>query len=137
MPGWPELKKAGSIVASSMAMFKSDDGKVLAGANRLYRILISESAHLIWKLRNKCLFDPKPNEEFTKPTRNEIHNKWVRAINNRLTLDIVMTHDKYETNTIPWRKILQTWRRTLHNKKNLPSDWTRQSGVVVGIGQIE
>lgn len=117
MPVWPELRNAGSIVASSMAMFKLEDGKILAGANRLYRILISESAYLIWKLRNKRLFDPKPNEEFTKPTPNEIHNKWIRAINDRLTLDIAMSHDKYETNAIPRRKILQTWRRTLQNEK--------------------
>ncbi|KZP11171.1 ribonuclease H-like protein [Athelia psychrophila] len=134
MPGWPRLRNMGSITACTMAKFKTADGKHLAGANRLYRILITESAHLIWKIRNKCTFDPKPNEEYVKPTATEIHNRWVSAINSRLALDIAMTNKKYEAKAIPRRKILQTWRGTLKNEQNLPPDWTRNSGVVVGIG---
>ncbi|KZP28250.1 RnaseH-domain-containing protein [Athelia psychrophila] len=137
MPVWPQLRNAGSIIACTMACFKSEEGKILAGANRLYRILISESAHLIWKLRNRRIYEPKPNEDFIKPTRKEIHNKWVSAINSRLALDIAMTHTKYDTDAIPRRKVLQTWRGTILNEKNLPSDWTKQNGVVVGIGQKE
>ncbi|KZP16390.1 hypothetical protein FIBSPDRAFT_958113 [Athelia psychrophila] len=109
MPVWPKLRNVGSIVACTMAKFKDNKGKPLAGANRLYRILISESAHLIWKLRNKRIIEPKPNEEYIKPTHKEIHNRWLNTINSRLALDIAMTHDKYESRALPRRKILQTW----------------------------
>lgn len=41
----------GNIISCALTEFQTDDGKRLPGANRLWRILISESAHLIWKLR--------------------------------------------------------------------------------------
>lgn len=43
---WPELKNIGNILACTMAVFQNPEGKRLAGTNRLYRIIITESAHL-------------------------------------------------------------------------------------------
>lgn len=136
MPTWPVLKNMGSIIACTLASFKSPEGKILAGANRLYRIIISESAHLIWKMRNKKLFDP-PKSEDEKPTEAEIQNKWLKAINMRLKLDMAMTKEKYGTKALKRRLVLQTWRGTIYNKENLPPDWTQKTGVIVGIEHLE
>ncbi|KAF8224217.1 hypothetical protein L208DRAFT_1410646 [Tricholoma matsutake] len=40
----------GNIISCALTEFKNNDGKSPPGANRLWRILISKSAHLIWKL---------------------------------------------------------------------------------------
>ena len=50
---WPELKNIGRITGCGLIGFKNPEGKTLRGTSRMYRILIFESAHLIWKLRCK------------------------------------------------------------------------------------
>lgn len=127
---WPELKNIGSILACTMAIFKDAKGKRMAGANRFYRILITESAHLIWRLRNKR-FNEASTE--TWPEEQETRNQWIAAINQRLDLDKAMTSTRFEKKAIPRKLVLQTWRNTLRNEKNLPEDWTNVRGVLVGI----
>ncbi|KAF8235244.1 hypothetical protein L208DRAFT_1542493, partial [Tricholoma matsutake] len=46
---WPEIQ-FGTILGCVLADFKSEKGKKLHGKNHLFEILITESAHLIWKL---------------------------------------------------------------------------------------
>ena len=132
---WPEIRNAASILACGLSDFKTTKGKKLAGANRLYRIIISESAHLIWKIRCKRLLESNPNDPLI--SRTEVHNKWVKAINMRLALDIALTRKTYETKALPRKKVLQTWRRTIKDERDLPPDWIRESGVVVSIGRKE
>jgi len=48
---WPQIKNVGLIMGCGLAAFKDKTGEPDEGANRLYRIIISESAHLVWKLR--------------------------------------------------------------------------------------
>jgi hypothetical protein len=68
-----------------MADFKTKEGKPQQGKNRLYRILMSESAFLIWKLRCERRITKEDNpEKFHSET--EIHNRWVATINSRLNL---------------------------------------------------
>lgn len=117
---WPEIKNASSILACGLAEFKTADGKKLTGANRLYRILISES-----------------DETQPQTSETEIHNKWVKIINLRLELDIALTKNKYNEKAMPRKKVLQTWRNTIENERNLPPDWTRSNGVVVSIRRME
>ncbi|KAH9163159.1 hypothetical protein EDB89DRAFT_1829099, partial [Lactarius sanguifluus] len=51
------------------------------GATRLLRIIISESAYLIWTLRcNRTIRDKTYTER-------EIEQTWLRAINRRLSED--------------------------------------------------
>ncbi|KAJ7309941.1 hypothetical protein DFH08DRAFT_719139, partial [Mycena albidolilacea] len=68
-------------------------GKKDRGADRLYRILISETAYQIWKLR--CIRVIKrgsdPSRYFSEA---EIHNKWLACINSRLRSDIILTDQK-------------------------------------------
>lgn len=47
---WPELR-FGTILGCGHSNFKDSEGRRRTGANRLYKILISESAHFIWALR--------------------------------------------------------------------------------------
>ncbi|KAF8225384.1 hypothetical protein L208DRAFT_1408588 [Tricholoma matsutake] len=47
---WPEIR-FGTILGCILADFQSEKGKKLHGKNHLFEILITESAHLIWKLQ--------------------------------------------------------------------------------------
>jgi len=135
MDTWPAINNTGAVLACAMIDFTTPQGKSLTGANRLYRIIISESAYLIWKIRCKRLFEKGPHDE--PISEKEIHNRWVKTINNRLDLDRSMTNKKFEEKAIPRRKVLKTWRKVIKNEKNLPSDWTKINGVIVSIGQME
>ncbi|KAJ7676404.1 hypothetical protein B0H14DRAFT_3101974 [Mycena olivaceomarginata] len=99
----------GSILGSALRMHE---------ASRLFIILVTESAHLIWKLR--C-----------------IHNKWVTLINSRLRFDQLLTDTScYGNCALNAKTILRTWDGVLMDKLNLPENWIWQSGVLVGIGTL-
>ena len=95
------------------------------GAERLLQILISESAYLIWVLRCERVIQERQH------TTNEIHNRWLRAINTRLTDDkITATKIKKDKKTI--QKVKHTWEHVLKKQTDLPDDWITSREVLVG-----
>ncbi|KAJ7743622.1 ribonuclease H-like protein, partial [Mycena metata] len=71
-PTWPVLS-FGSILGLGLATFKNEEGKPLPHTARLYRILISESMYLIWKIRCEVFIA----EAGVAKSATEIHNRWV------------------------------------------------------------
>ncbi|KAJ7820510.1 hypothetical protein B0H14DRAFT_2371987, partial [Mycena olivaceomarginata] len=110
-----------------LAKFKDTQGKHGPYDARLYRIIVSESAYLIWKFRN----ERDIQNESAPPI--EIHNRWEQAINNRLEFDCRSTNPKYGKKASPRSKIIRTWEGTLKDEMYLPPDWTNKIGVLVGI----
>ncbi|KAJ6469349.1 hypothetical protein C8R45DRAFT_908738 [Mycena sanguinolenta] len=101
-----------------------------AGTTRLYRILISESTYLIWKLRNERVINTKP-----EASDREITNRWKKAINNRLKIDCLLTNArKWGKKSLNKSLVLATWRKTLMNEDRHPEDFTGVTGVLVGMG---
>ncbi|KAJ7763291.1 hypothetical protein B0H16DRAFT_1883688 [Mycena metata] len=97
-----------------------------AGTTRLFRILMSESAFLIWRLRNERVIQEKPPASLV-----EIHNRWLRTMNIRLKLDCALTDaGKYEKKALKKDLVLKTWVKVLKNEANLPKDWTREAEVL-------
>jgi ribonuclease HI len=100
------------------------------GEARLYSILMTESAHLVWKIRCERLMQ----RNGTHPTETEVCNKWVLAMNNRLKLDCDMTDDRrFEKKAIPVKTVLHIWTGVLEGENKLPTDWTGVAEVLVGI----
>jgi hypothetical protein len=95
------------------------------GAARLKRILISESAHLIWALRCEQVIGSK-----THPTATVI-SRWLHLITSRLDIDRRLA----KTNRKPHskNKVLHTWTTALSNINSLPPDWPTNPEVLVGI----
>ncbi|KAI0726612.1 hypothetical protein BC629DRAFT_1486236 [Irpex lacteus] len=60
------------------------------GTSRLFRILVSESAHLIWKLRCERVMD-RGDDPSNWHSREEIKRRWAKAIDSRLALDQTLT----------------------------------------------
>jgi len=99
------------------------------GQTRLLRILISESAHLIWRLRCEHVI----RNNGVQASAQEIWNQWQGALNMRLDLDCRMTDKCCKKDAISKSVMLETWKGLLSDEKNLPTDWTRETGLLVGI----
>src|ERR1700738_4744935 len=125
---WPRITY-GTITGCSMSNYTNDKGHKLKGKNRLFRIIVSESAHLIWRLRCERRIQNDDNPE-SFHSETEIHNRWVAKMNNRLTLDCLTTNKER------WL-VLQTWEGTLLDHNHLPNNWIRQTGVLVDIRPLD
>ena len=93
------------------------------GATRLLKILISESAHLIWTLRCDRTIRGKEH------TDREIEATWLKTINRRLSEDktIAIKVLRREQNT---KTVIDTWDRALYKRhRNLPDDWLYRNVV--------
>jgi hypothetical protein len=118
----------GNIITCALTEFKTDDGKHAPRANRLWRIIVSESAHLIWKLRCERVI----RNENTPFTPEEITNKWNKMVKTRIEIDCNMTSPKYGKKALKIKVVAQTWKGALENEEDLPSSWIEVCGVLVG-----
>ncbi|KAJ6611807.1 hypothetical protein B0H10DRAFT_1653032, partial [Mycena sp. CBHHK59/15] len=125
---WPEVS-LGTDLGCGLAEFR-DGGKIARGAQRLYRILMSESAYLIWRLRN----DRVVARDGEPATEDEIINKWKFAVNQRLQMDKLLANRprKGKRPALAPKLVLETWSNTLDNERSLPTDWLREPRVLVG-----
>ncbi|KAK7007353.1 hypothetical protein R3P38DRAFT_2553598 [Favolaschia claudopus] len=101
-----------------------------SGTTRLYKILITESAHLIWRIRNERVIQQSGPAPLAKT-----QNRWLRIINNRLAIDCAMTdRAKYGRKALKESLVKSTWRKTLKGERTLAKDWPKRVGVLVGVG---
>jgi ribonuclease HI len=126
---WPEVS-LGTILGCGLAEFRDDGGKIKRGAQRLYRILMSESAYQIWRLRNERVID----RDGEPASEEEIMNKFRFAVNQRLQMDKVLANRprKGKLPALAPKLVLETWSNTLDNEQSLPTDWLREPRVLVG-----
>jgi ribonuclease HI/exonuclease III len=128
---WPNLSY-GTVLGCGMANFVNEEGATLKGANRLFKIIISESAYLIWKIRCEQRIGNADNPEATH-AEAEIHNRWVATMDRRLTLERLMTNKtRYGKKALKQKVVLQTWEGVLHDRESLPENWIQSTGVLVG-----
>ncbi|EIN13957.1 hypothetical protein PUNSTDRAFT_59807 [Punctularia strigosozonata HHB-11173 SS5] len=120
----------GAILGSQCTEIRNSKGKIKRGQTRLYRILIAESAHLIWKMRCQRVI-----RDGNQPkTRREVRNRWKAAINARLKLDCRLAdRASFGAKAVNRDLVLETWSGTLQNENLLPEDWVGWSGVLVGM----
>ncbi|KAJ7626948.1 hypothetical protein FB45DRAFT_1059828 [Roridomyces roridus] len=132
---WPEVS-LGGILACGFAGVHDASGKKDSGADRLFRILISETAHQIWKTRCTRVIDNGSNPE-KYPSEHEVHNKWLACINERLRSDFILTDKlKFENRALNLKMVLNTWKNVLDGDTNLPAVSLRESRLLVGIAPL-
>ena len=120
----------GGILGCGLASF-TKDGKPQRGKNRLYRILVSETAYLIWKLQNERRIR---DDDGPIQTNDEVGKRWTHAINKRLLLDRLLTNTaRFRKNAIESKLVKATWSECLTGEDDLPTDWPTAKGVLVGI----
>ncbi|KAH6911657.1 hypothetical protein BKA70DRAFT_1538928 [Coprinopsis sp. MPI-PUGE-AT-0042] len=127
----------GLVMGLGLVNILNEEGEILSGPTRLFRILVSEAAHLIWQLR--CEWRIGKEADPSKIHADEhVQNKWLMAINRRLRHDRILTDNKaYGKKAIKPHTVESTWTMVLDeaSTRTLPPDWVINMGVVVGIGR--
>ncbi|KAH9913119.1 uncharacterized protein B0H18DRAFT_888756, partial [Fomitopsis serialis] len=137
---WKKKDKTGAwtpikiedVLGAGLRTWRNAKNKRRPYAERLWRILVTESAYLIWKLRCERVIGHGEDENWTHPAR-AIRARWVHAINERLRLDIAMTHRRFGRMALSTDLVLGTWNGTLRDESAFPDDWTQCNWVLVGI----
>lgn len=134
---WPR-PSLGAVLSSPIAPFRTKAGKPKAGDARLYRILMTESAHLIWKLRNERVIRDTDEAPKGVATKDEITARWTAAINARLAEDCALANQgKYGKRALPGNTVQKTWSKVLKDEDNLPPEWwAGKAEVLVGIEPV-
>ncbi|KAG0694780.1 hypothetical protein DFH29DRAFT_985146 [Suillus ampliporus] len=96
------------------------------GASRLLRILISESAYLIWVLRCECVIQNKSHN------KRQVTKRWCKIIEHRLQLDRVSA-GKIKRTPAFTSLIKDTWSKIISRGDPLPQNWATSPEVLVGI----
>ena len=123
----------GALLGCCLTNFKKPSGEPDKGLNRLFRIIISESMYMIWKIRCERTITWN-NDPARSHSVSEIHNKWLQAINARLKMDSVQTNNRiFKKKTINPKIVLQTWEHCLKDNLHQTRNWCGKTGVLVGI----
>ncbi|KAF9553196.1 hypothetical protein CPC08DRAFT_243025 [Agrocybe pediades] len=120
----------GSILSSALADVRKTGGKrKLTGASRLYTILVTESAQLIWQRR--CQWRVSDESDPLKILPDDaIRVLWVKTINKRLRLECLLTDQrKYGKKALKKSTVENTWWPVLKGRRALQDDWTTDTGV--------
>ena len=105
------------------------------GADRLTRLVITESVHLIWKLRCERVIG-RQDREIPDHSKVEVQGRWLRAINQRLSTDQAITSRKFGKKALAVATVLETWRGVLHCEEDLHDNWIGKPGVLVGMPAV-
>ncbi|EIW60549.1 uncharacterized protein TRAVEDRAFT_86439, partial [Trametes versicolor FP-101664 SS1] len=127
----PEVNVGLALGAHTYSVLNAD-GELLHGATRLARLVLPDTAYLIWVLRCERVIgerEPLPgNLEHTY-----VENRWMKMISHRLHLDRSLASKRTAGNrAIPATAVCATWEKTLRDEHRLPADWTREKEVLVG-----
>ncbi|EJD36828.1 hypothetical protein AURDEDRAFT_18723, partial [Auricularia subglabra TFB-10046 SS5] len=118
----------GAVTIRDQASFRK-----LPGATRLYRILISESAYLIWKIRCIRRID-HPDHPDWRPSRDFVHSEWYRVLTDRMRTDCLATNkSRFGSRATPRSLVLATWHGVLEDEHDfLPETLVSKPGFLVG-----
>jgi hypothetical protein len=76
-------------------------------------------------------------ENKKKISKTEAHIIIKSALNKRLQNDRTLTNKKkYGNKALPEKLILEMWKNILLRDENLPENWLKASGVLVGIPNL-
>ncbi|KAJ3717501.1 hypothetical protein C8R42DRAFT_697679 [Lentinula raphanica] len=126
---WEEPTLGTTLGCCSIPAPSQDAGKNNPTQDRLYRILIIEAVHFIWKLRCEIVID-RENED---ATLQEVHGRWAQVLNKRLERDQKLISKRWKKDMIPKTVVLDTWNAIVQTTTDLPPDWIGETGVLVGI----
>ncbi|EPS97272.1 hypothetical protein FOMPIDRAFT_1082578, partial [Fomitopsis schrenkii] len=115
-PGINDLGEVG------VRQWKDENKKRNLGKDRLWRIILSESAYLIWLLRCERVIRHEDDDAWRHPN-DEIRRRWAFALNNRLQLDREMTRLKYGSKMLRADRVTETWKHVLDNEQAIGKNW--------------
>ncbi|EKM50883.1 uncharacterized protein PHACADRAFT_104000, partial [Phanerochaete carnosa HHB-10118-sp] len=117
------------ILGCGATVLPSANNKPDSGASRLYRILLSETAYLIWKLRCERRIEHDDQKAFTE---NELRKRWSSMLQRRHDMDCAMTNDRFGRKALDNTAATNTWERITRGRADRADKWLMDSGVLVG-----
>ncbi|EJD41573.1 hypothetical protein AURDEDRAFT_68784 [Auricularia subglabra TFB-10046 SS5] len=129
-----EKPKIGQIWGSAFADFRDENNTPHLGSNRAYKIVVSESAFLAWKIRCEKRIEHADEPDWA-PSEAEVRQRWYGIINMRIAYDRLLTNRRrYKRRAIKLDTVLETWDELIEGVDKLTIDILRQPGVLVGTG---
>lgn len=127
----PEMT-LGLVTGCQLWNVKNDKNEPQTGLSRLTRLIVSETAYLVWKLRCERVIEGAEGHPRVH-TAEEIERRWLAGVNKRLDIDCALTNKRIAgRRAIAPHVVVATWGGVLQNEEHLPSDWTSKTGVLVG-----
>jgi len=128
---WPDIHLGLILGCGSIALplqnNENDENKTRSGPSRLLRILISESAHLIWVLRCERTI------QGLNHSIEAVKTRWRNKINQCIDLDRHLA-TIYNRKPITKKTVKDTWQDILLERlPSLEEDWITNPEVLVGI----
>ncbi|KZW03098.1 hypothetical protein EXIGLDRAFT_574957, partial [Exidia glandulosa HHB12029] len=118
---WPALS-LGSVLGCWLLDF-SPENVSDNGLTRAMRIVISESAFLIWKIRCERRIEHEDDTDLS-PSIDEITGRWHAVINARIAHDRHLTNRRrYKGKSLNEDLVLDTWDGLLDLPENVPANW--------------
>ncbi len=103
-----------------------------AGAlDRFFRIVVTESVYLVWKIRCERAIDRRETPERWHSKR-EAREKWYYTLNKRLALDRTLTSGRFGRKAVSAEMVTKTWEGVLNVERNEQEHWLKLKGVLVG-----
>jgi len=130
-----KIPTLGSIMSSSLTGAAASAAQRRDfGAQRRQRILISEAAFLIWRLRCERVIQHE-NDPAKFATDQEIVRRWRATIQRRIRLDLQFTNRRrFGPRTLSLASMRATWEPILHPGSDPPPDnWWGGTGFLVRI----
>ena len=123
----------GAALGGGLANFWKEDGKPDSVKNCLYKILVTESTHLIWVLRCERQVANRDNPN-GHHMAEEVKKQWYNRLNERVQIDCLLTNMYlYKRKALKTKKVYHTWVKCSTNAKDLHREWCRQPGFLVGM----
>ncbi|KAH9852906.1 hypothetical protein C2E23DRAFT_729714 [Lenzites betulinus] len=127
----PLRRSLGAILGIPSLKAPDGIGQAGEGKSRLLKIVLSETAFLVWKVRCERVIE-WDGDDGRVHAEKQLQRVWKNVINERIRLDAARTNKAWKRRRIPPRVVLDTWAGTLHDEASLPEDWTGTPGVLVG-----
>ncbi|KAH9832283.1 uncharacterized protein C8Q71DRAFT_880229, partial [Rhodofomes roseus] len=124
--------KLEDILSLGLRHWTSTNDKKRPFVERMWRIMISEVAYLIWCLRCERTIGHADDPSWNHSPKT-IAARWEAMMNRRLHLDAAMSHRRFGRLALQKKVVLNTWCGTLRDEQALPDDWTVINRVLVGI----
>ncbi|EIW59212.1 uncharacterized protein TRAVEDRAFT_82922, partial [Trametes versicolor FP-101664 SS1] len=113
----------GIALGGHALVLTDSERKPLCGATRLARLLISETAHLIWVLRCERVIGERPPLQ-RGAEEDYVENRWMKAVAGRLAMDCALTRVRLATGSALKPAVVEaTWTGLLLNEGALAPDW--------------
>ncbi|KAJ3547210.1 hypothetical protein NMY22_g1747 [Coprinellus aureogranulatus] len=103
---------------------------------RLYTILVSEAAWLIWTLRCKWVMEDEGKAD-KRISDIEAENTWRKRVNTKVNFEILATNEKkYKAKSFNKTIVYNTWTEVVNSANKLAESLSthRNTGVLVSIG---